>query len=82
MCNKSPYIRSVTLIITNSLVMCVLAMSMGAYDEEEHERREQKNSSVDVSFDDERTNYEGKVTFDNGESADELLNQFKQIKSE
>lgn len=57
-------------------------MSMGAYDEEEHERREQKNSSVDVSFDDERTNYEGQMTFDSGGTADDLLDQFKQIKSE
>lgn len=56
-------------------------MSMGAYDEEEHERRERKNSEVDAEFDDERTNYEGSVEFDSGESADALLDQFKQMKS-
>jgi len=57
-------------------------MSMGAYDEEEHERREQKASDVDVNFDDDRTEYEGKLTFDSGGSADDLMEQFEQIKSE
>lgn len=57
-------------------------MSMGAYDEEEHERRERKNSEVDAEFDDERTTYHGKVEYDSGESAEELLDQFQQIKSE
>ncbi|WP_336001490.1 DUF5786 family protein [Halorientalis halophila] len=54
-------------------------MSMGAYDEEEHERRERKNSEVDADFDDERTNYHGKVEYDSGESAEDLLDQFKEI---
>ncbi|MFD1586212.1 DUF5786 family protein [Halorientalis brevis] len=57
-------------------------MSMGAYDEEEHERRERKNSEVDADFDDERTNYQGSIEYDSGESAEELLDQFEQIKSE
>ncbi|MFQ3320386.1 MAG: hypothetical protein ACI8UR_000916 [Natronomonas sp.] len=57
-------------------------MSMGAYDEDEHERREQKNSSVDASFDDERTNYEGELEYDSGDSAEELLDQFKQMQSQ
>jgi hypothetical protein len=57
-------------------------MSMGAYDEEEHERRERKNSSVDASFDDERTEYRGSVEFESAESADELLDQFKEIQSD
>jgi len=56
-------------------------MSMGAYDDEEHERRERKNSEVDAEFDDERTNYHGSVEYDSGESAEELLDQFEQIKS-
>jgi len=56
-------------------------MSMGAYDEDEHERREQKTSSVDASFDDERTNYDGDLEYDSGDSTEELLDQFKQIKS-
>ncbi len=57
-------------------------MSMGAYDEEEHERRERKNASVDASFDDERTEYQGSVEFDTGESTEDLLDQFKEIQSD
>lgn len=57
-------------------------MSMGAYDEEEHERRERKNNEVDAAFDDERTTYHGEVEYDSGDSTEELLDQFKQIKSE
>lgn len=56
-------------------------MSMGAFDEEEHERRERKNSTVDVSEDDDRTQYHGSVEYDSGDSAEELLDQFEQIKS-
>jgi hypothetical protein len=55
---------------------------MGAYDEDEHERREQKTSTVDASFDDERTNYEGEIEYDSGDSAEALLDQFKQMQSE
>jgi hypothetical protein len=57
-------------------------MSMGAYDEEEHERRERKNTEVDASFDDERTEYRGQVEFDSGESAEDLLDQFKEIQDD
>jgi len=57
-------------------------MSMGAYDEEEHERRERKNSEVDASFDDERNEYRGSVEYEGGESTEELLDQFQQIQSE
>ena len=57
-------------------------MSMGAYDEDEHERREEKASSVDASFDDDRTEYEGELEYDSGESAEALLDQFKRIQSE
>ncbi|WP_339105211.1 DUF5786 family protein [Haloterrigena salinisoli] len=56
-------------------------MSMGAYDEDEHERREQQASRVDADFDDERTIYHGEVEYDSGESAEALLDQFEQIKS-
>ena len=56
-------------------------MSMGAYDEDEHERRERKNNTVDVSEDDDRTDYHGSVEFDSGESTEELLDQFKEINS-
>ena len=54
-------------------------MSMGAYDEEEHERRERKSTEVDTDFDDERSEYHGQVDFDAGESAEDLLDQFKEI---
>ena len=56
-------------------------MSMGAYDEDEHERREQKASNVDASFDDERTDYEGELEYDSGDSAEALLDQFEEMKS-
>lgn len=62
--------------------MGVDTMSMGAYDEDEHERREEKTSSVDVSFDDERTNYEGSIEYDSGDSTEALLDQFRKIKSD
>jgi len=57
-------------------------MSMGAYDDEEHERRERKNSEVDAAFDDDRTTYHGEVEYDSGESTEKLLDQFEEIKSE
>lgn len=62
--------------------MFILAMSMGAYDEDEHERREQQASRVDADFDDERTIYHGRVEYDAGESAEDLLDQFEEIKSD
>jgi len=52
---------------------------MGAYDEAEHERREEKASTVDADFDQERSEFRGSVTYDSGESADELLAQFEQL---
>jgi hypothetical protein len=54
---------------------------MGAYDEEEHERRERKNNEVDISEDDDRTEYHGSVEYEGGESTEDLLNQFKEINS-
>ena len=56
-------------------------MSMGAYDEDELERREQQASTVDADFDDERTIYHGEVEYDSGDSTEELLDQFERIKS-
>ncbi|WP_245835397.1 DUF5786 family protein [Natronolimnobius baerhuensis] len=56
-------------------------MSMGAYDEDEHERREAQSSRVDADFDDERTIYHGEVEYDSGESTEDLLSQFEEIKS-
>jgi hypothetical protein len=55
---------------------------MGAYDESEHERREKKVGAVTPRTDDDRVNYEGQLEFDAGESAEALLNQFRQIKSD
>jgi hypothetical protein len=57
-------------------------MSMGAYDQEEHERRERKTSSVDASFDDERSEYEGDVEYEGEESTEQLLDKFRQIQSD
>lgn len=57
-------------------------MSMGAYDEEEHERRESKTSSIDADFDETRTDYRGKLEYDSGEDAQALIDQFKQIKGQ
>ncbi|MFA9517948.1 DUF5786 family protein [Halopenitus sp. H-Gu1] len=54
-------------------------MSMGAYDEDEHERREQKTGVVDAGFDDERTDYRGSITYESGESAEDLLDQFHEL---
>ena len=56
-------------------------MSMGAYDDDEHERRERKNATVDTSEDDDRTQYHGSVEYDSGDSTEELLDQFERIKS-
>jgi hypothetical protein len=56
-------------------------MSLGDYDEAEHERREQKNSAVDADFEDDRTEYDGEVEFSE-ESAATLLDQFERINSE
>ncbi|SDY70850.1 DUF5786 family protein [Halopenitus persicus] len=57
-------------------------MSMGAYDEDEHERREQKTGVVDAGFDDERNEYRGSITYESGESTEDLLNQFKELNDE
>jgi len=57
-------------------------MSMGAYDEAEHERREAKTSTVDADFDQERSEFRGSVTYDSGASADELLDQFAELNGE
>ncbi|NIB98169.1 hypothetical protein G9C83_00865 [Halobacterium sp. R2-5] len=54
---------------------------MGAYDDDEHERREAKTNNVEVSDDDTRTTYEGSVEFDSGDSAEDLIDQFQQLQS-
>ena len=57
-------------------------MSMSAYNEDKHERREKKTATVDASFDDERTNYRGTIEYDSGDSTEALLDQFKRMKSQ
>lgn len=57
-------------------------MSMGAYDDDEHERRERKNGAVDTDFSDDRTVYRGTVEYDSGDSTEALLDQFKQLQSD
>jgi hypothetical protein len=54
-------------------------MSLGAYAQQEHELRAQKTANVDISEADTRTEYNGSVEFDAGESADELLDQFQEL---
>ena len=57
-------------------------MSLGDYDEAEHERRERKNTTVDADFEQARHEYEGSMEYDTGESADELMAQFEQLQNE
>lgn len=56
-------------------------MSMGAYDENEHERREEK-ARLDTDFAEEREEYRGRLTYDSGESAEALLDQFRAMKED
>jgi len=56
-------------------------MAMGDYDEDEHERRERKTSSIRTDTAEGRTDYHGKLEYDSGESAEELLARFNEIKS-
>lgn len=57
-------------------------MSLGAYDEHEHERRAEMTAQIDAQFDEAREQFEGEVTYDSGESAEALLDQFKAIKED
>ncbi len=57
-------------------------MSMGAYDEAEHERREKKTSEVDADFDAVRTEYSGSLTYDSGDSTEALLDKFQELQAE
>ncbi len=54
-------------------------MSMGAYDEDEHERREKKTGEVDADFDAARPEYSGSLTYDSGDSAEALLDKFQEL---
>ncbi|MES3159939.1 MAG: DUF5786 family protein [Halorubrum sp.] len=55
---------------------------MGAYDEDEHERREQKTGVVDADFDADRPEYSGSITYDSGDSAEALLDTFHELKDD
>jgi len=55
-------------------------MSMGAYDENEHERRERKNTEVDANFDDRRVEHDGSVEYEGEESTADLLDRFRQMR--
>lgn len=66
--------------MVESLTPVCITMSIGSYDEDEHERRERKNASVDTSDDDTRTQYQGTIEYDSGESTEDLLDQFQKIK--
>lgn len=54
-------------------------MSMGVYDEDEHERRAKKTGQVDTEFDDDRSEYRGTLSYDSGDSTEALLSQFKRL---
>jgi len=56
-------------------------MSLGDYDEAEHERRERKTATVDADFDQERPEYEGSMEYESGDSAEELLAQFERLQN-
>ncbi|RMB13316.1 DUF5786 family protein [Haloplanus aerogenes] len=57
-------------------------MSMGAYDEDEHERRAEKTGQVDAEFDDDRSQFRGTLSYESGDSTEALLDQFKQLQGE
>jgi len=57
-------------------------MSLGAYDDDEHERRERKTNLIDVTEDDTRTTYRGSIHYDSGDSTEDLLTQFEEIKAD
>jgi hypothetical protein len=57
-------------------------MSFGAYDEGEHERREQLTSQADTEFAEGEEEFSGTVSYDSGESAEALLDQFEEIKED
>jgi hypothetical protein len=54
---------------------------MGAYDEDEHERRAEK-SRVDADAASERVDFHGSVEFDEGEDADALIEQFRRLRDD
>lgn len=57
-------------------------MSFGAYDEGEHERREQLASQSDAEFEERPEEFSGTVSYESGDSAEALLDQFQEIKED
>lgn len=64
------------------MVMMNYTMSFGAYDEGEHERREQLTSQADAEFQEGPQQFSGTVSYDSGDSAEALLDQFQEIKED
>jgi len=56
-------------------------MGMGAYDEDEHERRAEK-ARVEALSDDDRVDFHGSVEFDEGDDADALIEQFRRLQED
>jgi hypothetical protein len=57
-------------------------MGMGAYDEDEHERREKKAGQVTAEVDDDRVTFRGSIEYEEGDSTEALLEQFNEIKGD
>lgn len=58
-------------------------MAFGAYDEGEHERREKLTSQADAEFEEQaQQQFSGSVSYDSGDSAEALLDQFEEIKED
>ncbi|MBP1988268.1 DUF5786 family protein [Halolamina salifodinae] len=57
-------------------------MAFGAYDEGEHERRDQLTSQADAEFEERPQQFSGTVSYDAGDSTEELLNQFHEIQED
>ncbi len=56
-------------------------MGMGNYDRREYERRERTISEIESDSDEQPNEYRGKITFDDGSSTSELLENLQKIKS-
>jgi hypothetical protein len=56
-------------------------MGMGAYDEDEHERRAEK-TRVEADAAGARVDFRGDVEFEDGADADTLIEQFQQLRED
>ncbi|WP_224830425.1 DUF5786 family protein [Saliphagus infecundisoli] len=55
---------------------------MGDYDQREYERHEQLISEIESDSDEQPNEYRGKISFDEGSSTGELLENLQKIKSD